>query len=216
VISRGGIAALLAVVVVLVGAPSATSGSHAVAGSIYVVRPDPRLCPSPLCGGYWVSLANHARTPCHDSLLRPRCYVTDVFGERGRSLSVPADGLVRATLGSHSVPSGGRLGELAAAEIWAPAGVRRAKGDFFRVSDTGLRCIRFPCPTFRVERLNGARSFTATSIDLLYAQPTESEAQRAERALSTTRGLLVLGSIVHTSEAGRIMQATRLYLISRR
>jgi hypothetical protein len=41
-----------------------------------VVEPDLRKCVTPLCGGYWVALANHARTVCHDGALRPRCYMT--------------------------------------------------------------------------------------------------------------------------------------------
>ncbi|MEP7224495.1 MAG: DUF6748 domain-containing protein, partial [Actinomycetota bacterium] len=45
----------------------------------YVVYTDPRLCPSPLCGGYWVALANHSRTRCPDRRYRPRCYVASAW-----------------------------------------------------------------------------------------------------------------------------------------
>ena len=41
---------------------------------MFLVEHDPRLCPSPACGGYWVALANGVRTRCGDGTREKRCY----------------------------------------------------------------------------------------------------------------------------------------------
>ena len=51
-------------------AGSRADASRRRARRCYIVRADPRLCPSPLCGGYWVALANGARTRCADGVAR--------------------------------------------------------------------------------------------------------------------------------------------------
>src|SRR5438093_4560982 len=63
------------------GTPGDPSGS-----AVYQVRPDPRLCPSPLCGGAFASLVNLAHTPCIDGSEREACYVADLdFSAMGLS-----------------------------------------------------------------------------------------------------------------------------------
>src|SRR5436309_12766354 len=107
--------------------------------SIYVVRPDPRACPSPMCGGYWVALANHARTRCNDGLLRPRCYVAIAISSLTRepvTTELPANGLVKAVLGSQQFGGFGELGALYVTDVWKPVG-QEATGGFFRMRDTG-------------------------------------------------------------------------------
>src|SRR4051812_48751290 len=41
----------------------------------YTVTPDPRLCPSPLCGGYHVKRVNRQNTVCANGTRTPSCYV---------------------------------------------------------------------------------------------------------------------------------------------
>ena len=74
------LAAVLGMIALSAGAASAKPSAH------YVVRVDPRLCPSPLCGGYWVSLANRHRTRCHDGVRRARCYVASAWPASSSSL----------------------------------------------------------------------------------------------------------------------------------
>src|SRR5262245_60320092 len=77
--SRVGFAAILATVAI--GAlTGAAASSPSGLPSIYTVRSDPRLCPSPMCGGYWVALANGARTRCDDGVQRSQCYVAEARG----------------------------------------------------------------------------------------------------------------------------------------
>jgi hypothetical protein len=172
---------------------------------MYVVRGDPRLCPSPICGGYWVSLANRARTRCHDGLLRPRCYVAEAHG------AVAEGGLARAMLGSKTYPGIGELGVLVVAESWAPVGTTRPTGDYFRVRDRGIRCIKAPCPSYAVAQLNRSLTTTVSRLDLTYAGLTPAELKAASRELAG-RGVLLLGRIARPRDAGAILQATRAYL----
>ena len=105
------LSALAAAVVVAGSAPSQPQ----IGTAVYVVQADPRLCPSPLCGSYWVALANVARTRCHDGAHGPRCYGAKLVDAQRHPLETTvADGsLARAVLQSSDYEGFGRLGVLA-------------------------------------------------------------------------------------------------------
>ena len=192
-------------------APSAPSASTATVVGLYVVRPDARLCPSPLCGGYWVALANHARTSCADGLRRRRCYVAGVVDRDGRPLSstIPDGALVRGAVG----PGRDDLGVLVVARVFFPAGRDgRSPGRFYRLRDTGVRCIRAPCFSVRASLLNRTSHATVSVVDL-GAAPAEAR-RRFEAALGTPNGALAQGPIVPTPDGGRAFLATRFFLAS--
>ena len=217
-ISRAVVVSLTVVAVLLGGAPTAASGTAAVGSSFYVVRPDPRLCPSPLCGGYWVALANHARTTCHDGALRPRCYVARIVGENRRPLGVdvPAGSLVRADIEPSGDEGFGELGVLVVASVFSPAGTTTVGGSFFRLVDSGIRCIRAPCFSFRAAQLNRSLRTALSGIDLDSARAAPEEVVRAETAIHKKTGLLAQGRIVPATDGGRVFRATRLFLRSER
>ena len=212
--------ALLGGVIAILVLPTAALSAEAlappkVARSIYVVRPDPRLCPSPLCGGYWVSRANHARTRCRDGLLRPRCYVAIALGEVNRhplTTGLPENSLVRAVLEPWSFEGLGDLGAVVVADIWKPVGSASPTGGFFRVRDTGIRCVRAPCFSMRAWRLNTALRITVSELDLQPARPTADELARAQAALATPDGLFVSGRVDRTTENGRVLRTSQVFL----
>jgi hypothetical protein len=216
VISRSAIS-LLVLAVVVAGASSAGGRPAPVGQTIYVARPDPRACPSPLCGGYWVARANHARTRCHDGLLRPRCYVTDAVDVDGHPLEagIPDGALVRADIEPRTSEGFGELGELVVGDVRAPVG-KGVKGAYYRVRDLGIRCVRAPCFHLRAARLNRSARTIVSSLDLVsVARPSAAELAWAEAALSTSNGLWLLGNVIETSDAGRILTASRFYLRSK-
>lgn len=216
-ISRAVVISLTVVAVLLGGAPTAASGTAAVGSSFYVVRPDLRLCPSPLCGGYWVGLANHARATCHDGALRPRCYVARIVDDRHPvGVDVPAGSLVRADIELSKDEGFGELGVLVVAGVFSPAGTTAVGGSFFRLVDTGIRCIRAPCFSFRAAQLNQSVRTTLSGIDLGSARAAPEEVVRAETALHKKTGLLAQGRIVPATDGGRVFRATRLFLRSER
>jgi len=218
VISRAVVVSLTVVAVLLGGAPTAASGTAAVGSSFYVVRPDLRLCPSPLCGGYWAGLANHARATCHDGALRPRCYVARIVGEDRLPLEVdvPAGSLVRADIEPSKDEGFGELGVLVVAGVFSPAGSAIVGGSFFRLVDSGIRCIRAPCFSFRAAQLNRSVRTTLSGIELGSARAAPEEGVRAETALHRKTGLLAQGRIVPATDGGRVFRATRLFLRSER
>jgi hypothetical protein len=197
-------------------APASPQGPPPIlAKAIYVVHPDPRECPSPLCGGYWVSLANRSRTRCHDGLFRPRCYVAEAIGARNRlPTSVPGDALAKAVLGSESFGGLGELGILSVTDVWTPVEPLKVTGDFFRLRDTGVRCVRPPCFSIRVGRLNaGAHTILVSALDLGPARSGPAR-RRAESALASADGLLAGGRITATADGGRLFRASQVYLKS--
>ena len=205
---------LIAAMAAIAGAVPATGGPPLVGLTYYVVQPDPRLCPSPLCGGYWASLANRGRTRCHDGALRPRCYVATAVGEDRHPWpsSLPAGALVRADIEPWSFEAFGKLGVLVVANVWEPAGRATLSGGFYRLRDTGVRCIRAPCFSLRASKLNGSSRVTVSDLDLGATRATQDELARAEAALSTKNGLFARGRIVATAEGGRLFRATRVFL----
>ena len=101
---------------------------------------------------------------------------------------------------------------LVVADVRAPAG-KGVKGRYYRVRDLGIRCVRAPCFHLRAARLNRSSRTTVSSLDLVsVARPTAAELARAEAVLSTPNGLWLLGDVIETSDAGRILQASRFYL----
>jgi len=207
-VSRAG---LVAIVLVLCGivAANALARQPSAGTAMYVVRHDPRLCPSPLCGGYWVAIANGARTRCADGLRRPRCYVADAIRAGGSPVGDIAEGaLVRGALDV------GRddLGELVVSAVYAPAGDALPSGGFYRVTDTGIRCVRAPCFSYRVTQVNGVTRTMVSSLDLEAAQATPKEVARAQAAVETKNGLYARGRFAPTPDGGRVFRALRLYL----
>lgn len=206
--------ALLGVAAATLVALPAAAGPPRVGSSFYVVRADPRLCPSPLCGGYWAALANAERTRCPDGALRARCYVARAVDEQRHPLdaAVPDGSLVRAEIEPWSFEGVGELGVLVVARAFAPVGRGAPAGRYVRVVDTGIRCVRAPCFSLRASPLNRIERTELSGIDL-GAAPVDAR-DRVEAALGTKTGVLARGRIVPSGDGGRVLRATRFYLAS--
>jgi hypothetical protein len=204
---------VVTVALVLVGSLAGSgSGRPTAETAVYSVRGDPRLCPSPLCGGYWVALANGVRTRCADGTRNVRCYVAKAVDARRRSVSVPNDGLVRGSLEDAMLGDFGPLGVLVVVATYTPAGTAPVSGGYYVVTDTGVRCIRAPCFSYRVTQANGSTRTLASDVDLQAAQLTGGELARATAALATKNGLLARGRFGKTSNGGRVFRPSRVFL----
>ena len=210
--SRVGLA-----VIVLVISGISVAGSAArqppTGTAIYVARHDPRLCPSPRCGGYWVAIANGVRTRCSDGLRHVRCYVARAVDARGRTLggNIAEDALVRGAIDAWR-GAFDDLDELVVAAVYAPAGAASVSGGYYRVIDTGIRCIRAPCFSYRAAQVNGSTRTTVSSLDLGASDATPAEVDRAQAALGSKNGLYARGRFARTPDGGRVFRALRLYL----
>ena len=198
----------------VVGAVPGSSQNVYDVPSLFVSRVDPRLCPSPACGGYWVSEANHARTTCVDLRSSPRCYVARGVDRAHADLGggIP-DGAV--VLG-HLEPWGydgfsEALGAIIVDDVRTPVGSFE-KGTYFRVRDLGIRCVRAPCLSYRATVLNGVRRVLISTLDLSAVRASPEELRQAQAALTTPGGLFVLGRIVATPDGGRALRSTRIFL----
>jgi len=207
------LAAVSLVVSPAASVPGNAAGPPAIGSAQYVVRADPRLCPSPLCGGYWVTLANRARTRCGDGALRPRCYVARAVDEHRHPLSagVPEGALARAAIEPWKFESIGELDVLVVADVRAPAG-RATDAPIYRVRDTEIRCVRAPCFFMRAFRLSAGYRVTVSELGLGPARLTAEQLAQAEAALQTTNGLFVAGDIERAADGGRRLSARRVYL----
>jgi hypothetical protein len=177
--------------------------------AIYVVRHDQRLCPSPRCGGYWVAIANGARTRCIDGLRHGRCYVARAADGRGRTIGdIPEGALARGAMDVGA----GDFATLFAAAAYAPAGTAAVSGGWYRVVDNGIRCVRAPCFSYTASSVNAATRIRVSSLDLQAARASAAEIARASRAVTTKNGLYARGRFARTPDGGKVFRALRLYL----
>lgn len=171
---------------------------------MFVVRHDLRLCPSPMCGGYWVVLANAARTLCADGLRRPRCYVARAVGIG----DIPEEWLVRGAI--ETAPD--TFGVLRVSDVYAPAGKTAVSGGFYRIFDNGIRCVRAPCFSTTVSRVNGSSRTTVSDLDLAASGANPAEIRRAQSLVASKPGLYARGQFATTRDGGRVFRALRLYI----
>ena len=211
--SRVGLVAI-AIAVTGIAVSGAVARTPPKGTAMFVVQHDPRLCPSPLCGGYWVALANGVRTRCGDAQAAARCYVADAVDRNGRpfAASIPEGALVRG-----AVERGQELGDrlLDRLRVWAvygPAGSATVGGGYYRVIDTGIRCIRAPCFTYRAGSVNGSSQVTTSEVDVQASGATTTEMAHATAALRTRDGLYARGRFASTPDGGRVFRALRLFL----
>lgn len=207
-ISRVGVAVSVVLLAGVVGTGSAArqppSGT-----AMFVVRADPRLCPSPRCGGYWVALANAARTLCQDGMRHPRCYVARAVGASGQ----PLPGIAEHALVRGAIDVGrDDFGVLVATAMYAPAGKAAVSGGYYRIVDTGIVCVRAPCFSYRATQVNGSTRTTMSSHDLEASGAAPADVARARSALRTKNGLYARGRFARSDDGGTVFRALRLYL----
>ena len=206
--SRVGLVVTLLLVTAFI--TTATAARQPPTGTaMFVVRHDPRMCPSPACGGYWAALANAARTRCQDGLRHPRCHAAVAVDAQGRPVGdVPEDAIVRGAIDIGR----GEPGELVVAAIYTPSGRAMISGGYYRVRDTGIRCVRAPCFSYRATQVNGSTGTRVSWVDASAAKVTAQALARATAALRTKDGLYARGDFSSGLDGGRVFHARRLFL----
>lgn len=216
--ARALLLTLLACLVAQIGAVPASGETRLRAPIHYFGREDPRLCPSPACGGIWLKAVNGAAANCG----RPRgheCYVTGltrvgadpVTEGRLRALVTEAGSLVLGNMTNADVQGFPDLRALRVAGVWRPASTRRPKGSVRLLRDNGVRCVTTPCFSVTATTLNTARATTLSAIDLRSTGASRAAMRRAER-LVTGPGLRAAGTIARAADGGRTFVATQVYL----
>lgn len=224
---RARIAVLFALVATLLtGANPASSDPPGSVSSYYLARADPRLCPSPMCGGLWINLVNKSATRCGDGAARRECYVAeaDLSGlsvdEKGRvqlqRLITEGRALARGRLLRGRIDGFPELDILVVSEVWtASSSQTRARGLFHRLRDNGVRCITTPCFSIHAAVLNVGRHLNVSNVNLASTGAPAWE-RRAALAQIARPGLIAAGRVVRTPNAGpagdgRTFVATQFY-----
>lgn len=209
--------AAAAVLLVVAGAAGAAPRAGDAASTYYLVRPDPRLCSSPLCGGAWVRRVNHATTRCVDGSEARECYVASAAGVPEKLWSALAGSvLTRGRILPAGIGGFPGLGRLAATAAWRPAGGREPRGTTFRVVENGVRCVTSPCFSSTAYTLERAGRRMLSELDLAGVGESSTDLRRAQLAL-TGGGLLVTGTVRTVADAGpagagRTLRATQIWL----
>jgi hypothetical protein len=109
------------------GGTGTSSNSAPLADQAYfAIRADRRLCPSPICGGFWVSELNQSETHCADGTVATQttgCYVAEInsdtqgLAERTRQIGTA---IVKGKILPKTFASFGNLGQLSISEGWQP------------------------------------------------------------------------------------------------
>ena len=211
-VSRIGFIAILVVAGIAVSGAAARTPPTGTA--MFLVEQDPRLCPSPLCGGYWASLANGVRTRCGNGQRQTRCYAARAVDRYGRPYvnEIPEGSLVRGAIELGQRFGDRRLDQLRVYAVYEPAGTAAVSGGYYRVVDTGIRCIRAPCFSYRAGQVNGSSHVAVSQIDLQASGAPAGSIERAQAALRTKDGVYARGRFATTPDGGRVFRALRLYL----
>lgn len=179
--------------------------------SYFRLSPDRRLCPSPMCGGVFVSGVNQERTRCADGSLQEACYVAKVDYRRlglddkklakFQQAAVAGLALVRGRLKPGRAVNGQRFGHLVVNEGWLAATDVAPTGIFFRLRDNGIRCITTPCFSVHEAKLNSINHREISGVDFTQARATDEQLQAAGEAITTT-SLLAAGRNRNVNDAG--------------
>jgi len=118
---------LFGCVLVNCGGTATSSNSALLADQAYfAIRADGRLCPSPTCGGFWVSELNQSETHCADGTVATQttgCYVVEInsdtqgLADRTRQVGTA---IVKGKILPKTFGSFGNLGQLSISEGWQP------------------------------------------------------------------------------------------------
>jgi hypothetical protein len=165
----------------------------------YTVRNDFRKCMFPMCGGFWVSKVNRAKTKCADGTKAAECYVADMdFQGLGLSEQTQSDLrgqvstlLVRGSISTKTFENGSTFGVFKTQEAWRGHEGVTPTGSFYRAKLNGVKCFTFPCLSFTEWTLNRPNSWSddIAGVDLIDAKNVD----EANEALTTEAGVLVAG-----------------------
>jgi hypothetical protein len=185
------------------------SAAILVRPTYYAMRPDLRLCPSPMCGGVWVRALNRSWTRCADGTYAEECYAAsddwsalglspeETQRVRGRVLS--GHGIVQGSLeGSLPSPAGEsaeiaqRLwGKLRVTEAWLAATEREPAGIFYRVHELPIDCMPGPsCLPIEERKLNFREVYRVLRVNFQLTGATRRQIQQAMEEMA--RGNLIV------------------------
>jgi hypothetical protein len=183
----------------------------------FSITRDMRRCIAPICGGYFIKAVNHDSTLCADGSSAARCYVASVdWSALGSEPAFDSSVvIVSGNLQSKNYAGFGEFGELVADGAWGSATAVPPTGKYYRLRDTGLRCITTPCFSIAAELLNSdSEPTTLSGLNLDAANASEKQLEAANAALAAGN-LLVAGKVkpgASRARKGRDLNASQFFL----
>jgi hypothetical protein len=180
-------------------------------GFYYTIELDYRMCPSPYCGGWWLTRVNQYSVTADvalDGKIAPTVpnpvYVASIdyralgftdaqiFEFENRIQEGRA--FIRGVLKPYPYPvfDGSRLNALAATGTWVAANDNAPMGPYLNVRSTGIVCITTPCPYYEAEVLNSDYRTPVHELDLKRAELTDKQTEQAWIEVNG-RGLILTG-----------------------
>ena len=176
--------------------------------TFFVARQDLRMCPSPVCGGFFVSAVNQSKLLCPDGSSGAECHVSGIdlsalelpaaqevqvrnaIGSSSSTVGVLFQGKLALDAATTSMPA---MSQLLAAHAWLAPAPAAVKGSYAGLYDTRIVCIRAPCPSIRELILNTSVALSVSRVDLSAAPGTAQEKADAIAAMSSGEGLVAVG-----------------------
>jgi hypothetical protein len=173
------------------------------------IAADLRKCPSPTCGGWFLTQLNRPFTRCHDGTISASCYtpvldwtnaglsdaqaaaMLDACNQAGLSTGVYA--IVRGQFARTNTTPQPSLGRFVIREAWVAEGEVTSAGTFVRVEDNGLRCFVAPCPNLTETTLNMGRIVDIAGVDWTPSGMSEAVIEECTQDMFAPDGLLVAG-----------------------
>lgn len=183
------------------GPPEAPQGSTST--YFIVTRPDVRRCAFPLCGGVFVARVNLVSTVCADGTRQADCHAAAIdLTELRLSEEQQAEfagafeqkrALVRGRLIQVDQGLAFPVNTLVVTEGWRGVTESVPSGRFSRLTDSGIRCVTHPCPSFLEQLLNSNVTQSIAEVDLAASDATPDEIELGFRELNEN-GILAAGS----------------------
>jgi hypothetical protein len=174
----------LVVLGVLVSAPCISVAQQGGYG-YFTITPDPRLCPSPDCGGFHLRALNQTQTTCADGTMQASCYVAIAdFGILESPIfTSEAEAIVRGRIESDEYPFFGNLGRFVVESAWTGATSQAGVGSFYRMRDLGIVCVTTPCFSIEGRILNQTPSVAFSQLDLSEVDASPAQLTSAQAAI---------------------------------
>ena len=184
-----------------------------IVGDYYTIEPDQRYCPTPACGGWWLTKVNQYTVAADESVLDASVipivpspvYVAAIdyraLGLSDREIAefqhqiLAGRAFIRGVLRPYPSrwPSWFRpLQQLAATGTWVAANDNDPVGPYLNVRNSGIVCITTPCPYYDVQELNTGYKTAAHELDLKRARLTDKQTELARREVAGN-GLIMTG-----------------------
>lgn len=181
----------------------------------FLARPDLRMCPSPLCGGYFLKQVNRKLTRCSDGTLQPECHVASLRKLPAGASATRTPLLLQGRIRSQTHEGIGEVGTFLVRAAWSAASDTSPRGPFVGIENNGTVCITTPCFSFDQYVLNRPVVRQVSGLDLAASGASPAQQDEARKILAAGGALIAAGvnkQVVEAGGTGLVFGATQFFL----